>query len=428
MSNTNTNEPRQAPRRPIIHFQTKDRPYQAQTVLDPPNKQSPFRRKSSSNRWFKNKAQHRLNKGLWTLLILVGFFFIIIVIPGFLAHREASSLSLRQLTTQNPPAVDNMNPSQGQAQVASPNPATDQVSPGASIPAAVEAQSVMIPVYLTKQKEIETIPLEDYVRGVIAAEMPLDYELEALKAQALAARTYIVRRLTEKDYSQVPVADALVTDTTTHQVYYNKSQLEALQGDRANAASKARMDKLNEAVQATRGQILTYSGKPINATFFSTSGGYTENSEDVWPFATPYLKSVSSPWDSTSPRYKETLTIPLNEVARKLGVKSISSIASSRNGIRILEKTTGHRIKTISIGGKIFTGAEVREKLGLKSAQFDWQFKDSSVILTTYGYGHGVGMSQWGANEMAKRGQSADEIVHYYYQGIAISKASNILN
>ncbi|WP_442602578.1 stage II sporulation protein D [Paenibacillus sp. KN14-4R] len=405
-----TNRVKQVTHRPTIHFQTKDQPYQAEKAY--PTTRVPFRRKSTSSRWFKNHSQSRLNKGLWALLVLIFFFFVILVIPSFLAHRTVPSN--KQTIGQNPPVGD--------------KPDMPQVNPDNAVPVAGESQGIMIPVYLTKQKEIETVTLEDYVRGVVAAEMPLEYEMEALKAQALAARTYIIRRMAEHDRTQVPVPEALVTDTTTHQVYYNRAQLESILGDGGSAASKSRIDKLNQAVNETKDQILTYDGKPINATFFSTSGGYTENSEDVWPFASPYLRSVMSPWDATSPRYKEVITLSTTEAARKLGVKTISTSDSSRNGIRIIERTAGHRIKTITIGGKIFTGSEVRAKLGLKSAQFDWQFKGNSLLLTTYGYGHGVGMSQWGANEMAKKGQSASDIVRYYYQGIAITKASNILN
>ncbi|MNI35715.1 Amidase enhancer precursor [compost metagenome] len=188
------------------------------------------------------------------------------------------------------------------------------------------------------------------------------------------------------------------------------------------------MDKINRAVKETEDQILLYEKRPINATFFSTSNGYTENSEEYWFDAIPYLRSVPSPWDSAlSPKYKETISITYATVLKKLGVSSISTISTRSNGIKVLEHSTGNRIKKISIGGKTFTGREVREKLGLASSQFDWKWKGTQLEFTTYGYGHGVGLSQWGANGMAKEGKKAEEIVSYYYTGISIGKASEIL-
>jgi len=264
------------------------------------------------------------------------------------------------------------------------------------------------------------------VRGVVAAEMPIDYAPEALKAQALAARTYIARRIAEGDRSGVPVDGALVTDTVKHQVYLSDDELKKRWSGDAYARN---MDKLRRAVEDTAGLIMTYEGKPINATFFSTSNGYTEDAGDVWQFSLPYLHSVPSPWDVRSPRYTDNVTIPYSDLIRKLGVKTIATTGSQAGGpggIQVLSRTEGGRIGSISIGGRTFTGVEVREKLGLRSADFSYRWihpekgKSAQLELTTYGYGHGVGMSQWGANAMAQEGSSADAIVHYYYKGIKV--------
>jgi stage II sporulation protein D len=283
---------------------------------------------------------------------------------------------------------------------------------------------VVIPVYLTKKQRTEKIGLEQYVRGVLAAEMPIEFEPEALKAQAMAARTYIVRRMLEQDFSSVPVKDAAVTDTTAHQAYVTDEELRERWGSRY----EENMDKLTKAVSGTNDLILTYKGQPINATFFSTSNGYTENAEDYWGQYIPYLRSVASPWDQKlSPRYKETVSIPVKDVQRKLGLVSIVQASAKSNGMRVLERTEGHRIKKMIIGGQTFTGREVREKLGLNSSQFEWVWKGNEIQFTTYGYGHGVGMSQWGANGMALEGRQAEEIVKHYYTGIEISHAADFL-
>lgn len=280
---------------------------------------------------------------------------------------------------------------------------------------------LIVRIYMTKEKRIESVPLETYVRGVVAGEMPIGFELEALKAQAIAARTYLVRRIVQGDVSGVPVKGADVTDTTEHQVYIPLAELATKW---PKDEQKKNMSKLSEAVAQTRGKIITYKGEPIEAAFFSTSNGYTENSEDYWKQEIPYLRSVQSPWDKAiSPRYKETVELSLNEFYSKLGVTKKGSAKSS---IRVVEWTEGNRISRIVIGGITFTGREVREKLGLASSQFTWSVKGNSIAITTYGYGHGVGMSQWGANGMAQSGASAEEILAHYYSSVQVEQASKL--
>ncbi|MDR9853401.1 stage II sporulation protein D [Paenibacillus sp. VCA1] len=283
-----------------------------------------------------------------------------------------------------------------------------------------------VSVYLSKTGQVEKLPLEEYVVGVVAAEMPAKFDLEALKAQAVAARTFIVRRLADGDQSGVPGSQANVTDTVNHQAYISKAELEAKWKEKPEELAK-----LRRAVEESRNTIMTYNGKPITASFFSTGNGYTENSEDYWNQSIPYLRSVSSPWDEQAPGYKETVTMSIKDFLTKLGLvgKAIPAMATEEQQpfIQILAKTAGHRIKEISIGGETFTGREVREKLGLRSSEFSWQTSGSDVLITTYGYGHGVGMSQWGAEGMAKEGYTATQILKHYYTGVQFSKASDFV-
>ncbi len=286
-------------------------------------------------------------------------------------------------------------------------------------------KTILVPVYRSAAARIEQVPLETYVRGVVAGEMPAEFEVEALKAQALAARTYITKRLIEQDTSQVPVSGAIVTDTTAHQVYYSEEDLKRLWGA---DSFKVRIEKLNQAVNETQNQILTYKGQVILAAFFSTSNGYTENSEDYWANYIPYLRSVASPWDKKwSPKYEQKVILKGSEVYKSLGLPASVPVTTGNSSIRILETSDGQRIKRLQIAGKSFTGRDVREKLGLASSQFIWKVKGKDIEITTYGYGHGVGMSQWGAQGMAKEGYSAEQIVKHYYQGIEIQPASSIL-
>ncbi|WP_025717577.1 stage II sporulation protein D [Paenibacillus sp. 1-18] len=298
-------------------------------------------------------------------------------------------------------------------------------APARGVPTVAEPD---VRVYVTSTGRTETLPLEEYIVGVVAAEMPPSFEGEALKAQAIAARTFITRRLLADDTSGAP-AGADVTDTVKHQAYISKAKLTREWGHSGKAAELA---KIRQAVRDTKDTIMVYEGKPITASFFSTSNGYTENSEDVWAKAVPYLRSVSSPWDKQlAPRYKETITLSRQGVFDRLGL-SRAAMADSTGGvsmpeIQVLSKTEGHRIKKIKVGGTVFTGPEIRNKLGLRSAEFTWRIEGNKIAITTYGYGHGVGMSQWGANGMAKEGYTATQILLHYYTGISFTQASRIL-
>lgn len=297
---------------------------------------------------------------------------------------------------------------------------------GADKAGTQEGEPLNIRVYLTKNKTIETVPLETYVSGVVAAEMPIEFEPAALEAQALAARTYIVRRLWLNDRSGVPVERADVTDTQNHQVYRSLSEMKQLA-----ESSPEGWRKVDEAVKNTAGHIITYDRQPIEALYFSTSNGYTESSEEVFPAKLPYLRSVASPWDAgESPRAEEKVEMPVAVFYEKLGVKSITAGAgrTRRPLIRVLERTEGHRVKWLSAGSVRLTGEQVRDKLGLRSASFEWQMDKDIITLTVYGSGHGVGMSQWGAQGMAKQGKSAQQIVQHYYTGARIEEVSKLSN
>ena len=212
-----------------------------------------------------------------------------------------------------------------------------------------------------------------------------------------------------------------VVDTVQNQVYI---PLGALLDRWGGEIKEENLKKLNEAVEQTKGQIITYEGEPIQAAFFSTSNGYTENASDYWSVDFPYLRSVASPWDKAiSPRYKETVSMELSAFSSKLGVKE-----SAVRQMRIADTTEGRRIKTVIIGEEKFSGREFREKLGLASSQFNWTIHENEITITTYGFGHGVGMSQWGANGMAQNGQTAEQIVTYYYTGTKVEQAAGLLD
>lgn len=282
---------------------------------------------------------------------------------------------------------------------------------------------IPIKVYRTEKKVVETIPLESYVEGVVAAEMPAEFELEALKAQALAARTYIIRRLKAGNFADVP-SGGHVLDTISHQVFLDEQQRKERWGERYEWKSM----RIRQAVQATAGLILTYQGEPIDATFFATSNGFTENANEYWEQSVPYLRSVASPWDVGSPRFEERKVISTSELEQKLGITLDAAASGRGQWYDVLERTTGNRIGKIRIGNKEFSGREIRERLGLNSSAFTMELANDRVLITTRGYGHGVGMSQWGANGMAREGKSAEQIVKHYYRGISLQNYRAMTN
>ncbi|WP_077307156.1 stage II sporulation protein D [Terribacillus halophilus] len=274
-----------------------------------------------------------------------------------------------------------------------------------------ETANVAVEVSRTASNTVETVPLETYVTRVVASEMPADFELEALKAQAVAARTYVVRYM-EDHQAEKPEAIE-VSDTVSHQVYKNEEELRQTWGKEYDK----KMEKLSKAVEATSGEILTYQGEPITPSFFSTSNGYTENAEDYWENALPYLKSVESPWDKQSPKFADQKIFEIAEAEKLLGVK-INPNEPPGN----VKLTDSQRVAEVEIGGKQFTGRDIRQKLGLKSTDFTISMKDGHLIFKTKGYGHGVGMSQYGANGMAGEGKSYQDILTHYYTDTEISK------
>jgi stage II sporulation protein D len=295
------------------------------------------------------------------------------------------------------------------------NTAEETAAPSEEVTLDIEPSNELdldIAVYRSQQDEIEEVQLEAYIAGVVASEMPAEFEMEALKAQALTARTYIVRKLMSGESLNTPDGSD-VTDTVMHQVYKSPTELKEIWG----SEYEWKMKRIKQAVEATRGKIITFKGDPITASFFSTSNGFTENSEDYWQNAFPYLKSVESPWDKTSPKYADQKVVTVSQVEKALGVR----IGTSQTIGKIIERTAGNRIGKIKIGNKTFAGREVRESLNLRSSDFTLERKGHQVIIRTKGYGHGVGMSQYGANGMAKEGSKVTDIIAHYYQGTEIT-------
>lgn len=247
--------------------------------------------------------------------------------------------------------------------------------------------------------QVISIPITDYLIGVVGAEMPASFNIEALKAQAVIARTYALKRI-EKGLK--------LTDTVSTQSYLDNSELEKKWGNSFNTY----YNKIKEAVLATEDKAIYYNGEYIDAVYHSTSNGKTEDSKYVWGNSIPYLVSVDSSWDKDTTSYLRTISKDLSDFFNILGVNS--------SDITILSRNESGRVLEIGVGDKVFSGVEFRNLLGLRSSDFDLEILDDTVNITTRGYGHGVGLSQYGANEMAKNGYNYEEIVKYYYKGVNI--------
>ena len=260
--------------------------------------------------------------------------------------------------------------------------------------------------------KIVGVPFEQYIVGVLAGEMPIYFNLEALKAQAVAARSYALKRMEYNKDNDFDVVDSIL-----NQVYLDDNYLKDAWGD----DYVNNINKLREAVNATSMEYLDYNGDVIDALFFSTSNGYTETSSLVFNIDLPYLQSVSSSGDEkTSSAFKSTTSMPLRDFYNKLNIDY-----SDYFDVKILEKSSTNRIIKLSINGKEFLGRDLYNTLGLKSTDFSLKKDGDKVIINTIGYGHGVGMSQYGAEGMAEEGYSYVDILKHYYVGTNIKKIEN---
>jgi len=267
-------------------------------------------------------------------------------------------------------------------------------------------KNITVRVKRIEKKTIETIPLERYLVGVIGGEMPVSYNIEALKAQAVAARTYTIKKIETNKNNEYDIVD-----TTNDQVYLDDEELKETWQDKYIEYKT----KIEQAINETKGEYITYKGETIKAFFFSTSSGITENCKDVFGENLPYLTSVASTWDENSPAYITTTEITREDFYKKLELEYNETLNIE------IERNETNSVKTITINGNKIKGTDFRYKLNLRSTNLEIEIKDN-IIITSKGFGHGVGMSQYGAEELASIGYTYEQIIKYYYQGTEIKK------
>lgn len=283
--------------------------------------------------------------------------------------------------------------------------------PQTSVPAATVPKETSVRVKLTQSGEIKTFTLEDYLFGVLAAEMPALYEKEALKAQTVAAYTYFLRKYETGGAKDYDISD----DYTVDQAFITPQTAREKWGSSADEYE----NKLRGAVSEVLYKKLTYEGVTASTVYHAISGGVTENAAEIWGGNYPYLISADSSFDKSAENYLTTVSFTHDEIKDKLS--SVGSVEDSgTNCFSEIVRTSAGSVKSLKVGGNKISGADLRKTLGLRSADFDVAFENGKYTFTVRGYGHGIGMSQYGANCMAKQGKNYEQILLHYYSGCKI--------
>lgn len=272
--------------------------------------------------------------------------------------------------------------------------------------------------------QIEELNIDEYLYGVVASEMPASFEIEALKAQAVVARTYTIYQIINNSgkHENADMCD----DFNCCQAWISKQErMEKWEIEEAENY----WNKIVEAVDSTKGKIVAYNRQPINAFFHANSGGVTESSLNIWGgIDYPYLKSVETAGEEGYTQYASEVILTKQELLDKLQTvhNDCTIDFSAQDSIKILDYTTSGRVKIIKFGNKEIAGTEARTLLGLKSTNFTFKIEGDNITFSVTGYGHGVGMSQTGADSLAKSGSNYEAIVKHFYTNVEIIEVNSL--
>lgn len=294
------------------------------------------------------------------------------------------------------------------------NSAAESANPSGAASESKSAAENEIKLYLSSEKNTVVVKTKEYIIGVVAAEMPAEYAEEALKAQTVAAYTYLCRKAQENSKAEYDITD----DSNLDQGYISKEKREEKWGEKA----KEYEAKITACVEAVFGKTITYDGEPILAAYHAISSGKTETANNMWGIDFPYLQAENSVGDLLAPEYLSEAVFTAEEFAQKLKALGAEASGDAESYIGESLKSESGTILKITLCGKEITGADVRSAFGLRSAAFELTYSaEKGFVFSVKGYGHGVGMSQFGANYMAQQGSSYDEIILAYYRGVKIS-------
>jgi len=272
--------------------------------------------------------------------------------------------------------------------------------------------------------QVEELNIDEYLYGVVSSEMPASFEIEALKAQAVVARTYTIYQMIHNSdkHENADMCD----DFNCCQAWISKDERFAKW---ESTEAESNWNKIAQAVDSTKGKVVAYGGQPINAFFHANSGGITESSLNIWGgIDYPYLKSVETDGEDGYTQYNSQVTLTHQELTDKIKKKyeDCKIDFTQENCVQILEHTTSGRVKTIKFGNKEIAGTEARTLLGLKSTNFTFTINTNEITFTVTGYGHGVGMSQTGADSLAKSGSNYEEIIKHFYTDVEIIEVNSL--
>lgn len=343
------------------------------------------------------------------LIYLLSFILIIFIIPAFLTKRTTPTSSKKETERQLQDNNQQEQTTENQTEISNKN--TYNYSKYGTIS-----------LLHKKKGEVERVKLDEYLCNVVSAEMPATFEQEALKAQAIVARTYTIYKILNKKHDNADICD----DSTCCQAWISKDDRLAKWEENQRESN---WQKICSAVNETSGKIITYENKPIDAFFHSNSGGITEVPVNVWGgTGYPYLQSVETSGENTYTQYASEVTLSQEELINKLKEKysDISIDFTNSEDIKILEYTESTRVKTVKFGNHEISGVEARTLFGLKSTNFEISRDGNNIKFSVKGYGHGVGMSQTGADSMAKNGSRAEEIIKHFYTGVEITEVNKL--
>lgn len=335
------------------------------------------------------------------LIYLLSFILIIFIIPALLTKRTSPVNSNEKISNQEEQNVENQTQTSNQNEYNYSKYGT-------------------ISLLHKKTGEVEQVNLDEYLCNVVSAEMPANYEIEALKAQAIVARTYTIYKILNKKHDTADICD----DSTCCQAWISKDDRLARWEE---SQRESNWQKIVSAVNDTKGKVITYDNKPIDAFFHSNSGGVTEVPVNVWGgTGYPYLQSVETSGEDAYTQYSSEVVLTQEQLINKLKEKysDISIDFSNSDDIKIMEYTESTRVKTVKFGNHEISGVEARSLLGLRSTNFEISIDGDNIKFSVKGYGHGVGMSQTGADSMAKQGSSAEDIIKHFYTGVEISEVN----
>ena len=285
---------------------------------------------------------------------------------------------------------------------------------------ATDLKDMQISLYIHNDDKVINVGCYDYICAVVAGEMPANYEMEALKAQAVASFTYLARKIKLTDSNNNEHKGAVICDDYNHcKAYLPKDKAKEKWSD---YWFNTYYPHIEQAVESVLGEMITYDDEPINAVFHSISNGKTESSEVVWGKKLKYLQSVSSSYDKKATDYKTTVSFSKKEYKKLIKeALSIDLNDDITTYISDIKKSDAKTVTSVKIASSTISGTALRSALSLRSASFDYKISNDKITFTVYGYGHGVGMSQFGANEMAKQNKTYKEILEHYYTGTKIS-------